>query len=122
MRSPRLGDDCGSEKDAQETRFSSTIDPVHLWRVTEDPKTRLHRHVLPDRFGHALLAPVVGHVFEALGVSATIWDGRHWWSIHAEPSVSEFEHEHRVDTERIDYNERHLAQAQRQRKVVRGEL
>ena len=78
--------------------------------------------MLPERFGHALVAPVVAHVFEAIGVSATLWDGRRWWVIHNEPSVSEFEHEHRVDTERIDYNERHFAQAQRQKKVIRGEL
>ena len=78
--------------------------------------------MLAGRFGHALVAPVVAHVFEAIGVSATLWDGRHWWVIHNEPSVSEFEHEHRIDTERIDYNERHFAQAQRQKKVIRGEL
>jgi len=95
---------------------------VHLWQVTEDHKTRHHRHVLPGGFGHALLAPVVAHVFEALGVSSTLWDGRNWWTIHSEPSLSEFEAEHRVDTERIDYNERLFVQAERQKKTIRGEL
>jgi AraC-like DNA-binding protein len=78
--------------------------------------------VLARGFGHALVAPVVAHVFEALRVSATLWDGRHWWAIHSEPNVSEFEAEHRVDTERIDYNERCFAQAQRHKKPIRGEL
>lgn len=95
---------------------------MHLWQVTEDHKTRHHRHVLPGGFGHALLAPVVAHVFEALGVSSTLWDGRNWWTIHSEPSLSEFEAEHRVDTERIDYNERLFVQAERQKKTIRGEL
>jgi AraC-like DNA-binding protein len=73
-------------------------------------------------FGHALVSPLVAHVFEALGISATIWDGRHWWVIHSEPSVLEFEEEHRVDTERIDYNERHFTLAQKRKRIVRGEL
>jgi AraC-like DNA-binding protein len=95
---------------------------MHLWRVTEDQKTRFHRHVMPPGFGHALVSPLVAHVFEALGVSANLWDGRHWWAIHSEPSVLEFEEEYRVDTERIDYNERHFALAQRRKSIVRGEL
>jgi AraC-like DNA-binding protein len=95
---------------------------VHPWRVTEDPRTRLHRHETPPGFGHALVAPVVAHVFETLGVSATLWDGRHWWAIHSEPSILAFEAEHRTDTERIDYNERLFARVRLRKKPTRGTL
>ncbi|HEV8247340.1 MAG TPA: AraC family transcriptional regulator, partial [Polyangiaceae bacterium] len=95
---------------------------MHFWQVTEDQKTRYHQHTLSEGFGHSLLAPVVAHVFEALRVGATLWDGRHWWALHSEPTLGDFEAEHRVDTERIDYNERHFVQVQRKKKTLRGEL
>jgi AraC-like DNA-binding protein len=91
---------------------------VHFWQVTEDAKTRYHHHALPAGFGHALLSPVVAHGFATLRVGATLWDGRHWWALHSQPSISDFELEHRVDAERIDYNERTFARVLAKKKPI----
>ncbi|HEV8244340.1 MAG TPA: AraC family transcriptional regulator [Polyangiaceae bacterium] len=94
---------------------------MSLWRVTS-PLPNRYTFETEGGFGHALVAQVVGRVFELVRVSASLCDGKFWWSLHAEPSLTDFEYRHGVEFERYPYNEWHFAEAQRRQRVVRGEL
>jgi AraC-like DNA-binding protein len=67
-----------------------------------------------------LLAPVAARVFEVLGVSASLWDGREWLVIHQEESVVRFELQYGVDAERNPYNRRCFEEVGRRKRRVRG--
>lgn len=96
---------------------------VHQWRVVFDSKMGVKQHRVAPGFGHALLAPLIAHVFEVLRISATIWEhGIEWLAIHAEPDVlGHIEMEHGLGTERARYNQRCFKKVLRERKAVRGE-
>src|SRR5204862_4027840 len=94
---------------------------VNAWRVKASGKSGAHVHQIAGGAGHALLVPVVGFAFEALRISASLWDGRLWWPIHSEASLTTFEIEHGKDTERYAYNDRMLAGVQRRKKPSVGE-
>jgi AraC-like DNA-binding protein len=96
--------------------------PVHLWRITNDPKVGYKQHTVPSGFGHALLAPTVSHIFELLRVQAAIWEhGLEWMPLHDVPSVAAFELEHGKERERDQYNGRQLREVLRRKATVRGE-
>jgi AraC-like DNA-binding protein len=61
------------------------------------------------------------NVFEALGVSASLFDGARWRRIHGVPDVAWFEVEHGVKVERHRYNQRSIARATRAREIVLGQ-
>jgi AraC-like DNA-binding protein len=94
---------------------------VDIWTVLSDPKTGSYTHTVRGGGGHALLVPVVSSVFQVLGVSASLYDGRLWWAIHTEPNVTEFEVEHGVETRRWAYNGRLMGNAVRHARTQRGE-
>jgi AraC-like DNA-binding protein len=95
---------------------------MRLWRAQYDPDARVVKHTVARGFGHALFAPLVGNVFEALRVSAAVWEhGVEWFTIHLEPNLSAFELEHGIDTERGAYNDRLCRAATRRRTAIRGE-
>jgi AraC-like DNA-binding protein len=95
---------------------------VRLWSCEYDPKAGVPRHTVLRGFGHALLAPLIGNVFEALRVSASVWEhGAAWFAIHTEPNVGAFELEHGLENERGRYNSRCFRSAAEQRRPVRGD-
>jgi AraC-like DNA-binding protein len=61
------------------------------------------------------------NVFESLGVSASLWDGRRWRVLHAEPSVLGFEIEHGAEAQRFRHNDRGVKRVLRERRTVLGE-
>jgi AraC-like DNA-binding protein len=67
------------------------------------------------------LTPVVCGVFQTLGVSATLFDGRLWWPIHSAPSLLAFEVEYGVAEDRWKYNDRSFASVLRRKKPIVGE-
>jgi AraC-like DNA-binding protein len=95
---------------------------VDLWRATYDRKLDRVVHATSPGFGHTILGPVVANVFQVLRVSASLCEhGKEWFSIHVEPSVTGFELQHGMESERYAYNGLRIAQALRQGKLVRGE-
>jgi AraC-like DNA-binding protein len=69
-----------------------------------------------------MLAPIVGHAFSELGVSAAIWVRDSFWHpIHAVPNVTAFERELGVLPRRWVYDRKCLTRASRERRVVLGE-
>jgi AraC-like DNA-binding protein len=94
---------------------------VDIWTVASDPKTGSYTHTVRGGGGHALLVPVVSSVFQVLGLSASMFDGRLWWAIHTEPSVTSFEVEHGVETRRYSYNDRLIGKVARSGAPQRGE-
>jgi AraC-like DNA-binding protein len=94
---------------------------VHVWNVTSDPKSGGYTHTVTGGSGHALLVPVVSAVFQALGVSAALFDGTFWWSLHDEPNLIPIEVEHGVESQRWAYNGRMFAKVRAREKAVRGE-
>jgi AraC-like DNA-binding protein len=66
------------------------------------------------------LGSIVGSVFPSLRVSASLWDGKYWWPLHAERSVISFEHDHGVEAKRWSYNERHFREILRRPRAMRG--
>jgi AraC-like DNA-binding protein len=69
----------------------------------------------------ALHAVCAGNLFEALSVSASVWDGVVWRPIHVAEDVLWFEVEHGVKAERYAYNARSIARALKTRQAVLGE-
>jgi AraC-like DNA-binding protein len=67
------------------------------------------------------MVPIVTSVFQALRVSASLYDGRNWWSIHSAPSFVPFEVEHGVEEERWKYNERSFAGVRSRKASLLGE-
>jgi AraC-like DNA-binding protein len=95
---------------------------VDLWRATFDRKLDRVVHTVSPGFGHAVLGPVVANVFQVLRVSASLWEhGQEWFSIHVEPSVTTFELQHGMESERYSYNERNFARARKLGKPVHAE-
>jgi AraC-like DNA-binding protein len=95
---------------------------VDLWRATFDRKLDRVVHSVAPGFGHGVLGPVVANVFQVLRVSASLWEhGQEWFSIHVEPSVTAFELQHAMESERYSYNERNFSEAQKLGKPVRAE-
>jgi AraC-like DNA-binding protein len=73
---------------------------------------------------HTLLAPTVVNVFEVLDIAITLWEPRRWREIYERSyaaDITGFELEHGVEAERIRYNNRCLAEAQRTRRTVVAE-
>jgi AraC-like DNA-binding protein len=93
---------------------------VHLWRAAYDPKLDRVVHRVASGFGHPIFVAVIAQAFQALRVSASLWEhGADWFPIHNEADVTLFELEHGVRG-RSAYNGRHLAGAQRLGKAVGG--
>jgi AraC-like DNA-binding protein len=67
-----------------------------------------------------MLVPLVGSIFQLLGVSASLSNGELWWSIHSEPSLVPFEVGHAVEIARWSYNGKTFAEVQAKKKLVRG--
>jgi AraC-like DNA-binding protein len=93
---------------------------VYRWHA-HTPSLGRYTHNVTRGFGHALLAPLVAYVFRELRISASVWDGKLWWAIHAEPVLGTFEIEHGLQEDRSAYNERLFSQVLKQRRAVRGE-
>jgi len=93
---------------------------VDIWTVLSDPKTGGYTHTVRGGAGHSLLVPVVCSVFQALRVSASMFDGRFWWSLHSEPNLTQLEVEHCVESHRWAYNGRLFAKVTKQRTPIRG--
>jgi AraC-like DNA-binding protein len=94
---------------------------MHAWQVTSNPKTNGFEHAVDAGRGHALFVPLLTSVFQLLRVSASLWDGDHWFSLHFTPDLIPFEIGHTVETERWAYNEKMFAQVLSSKKPVRGE-
>jgi AraC-like DNA-binding protein len=95
---------------------------VHVWHVSDKPNGEGVIHRVANGFGHALLAPVVAQTFQALRVSAAVWEHAfQWFPIHTAPTPYSFEEAHGMDRERVRYNYRLLARAAREKRTVRGE-
>jgi AraC-like DNA-binding protein len=96
---------------------------VYRWRVEFDPKVGRKQHKIAGRFGHALLAPVVSHVFRVLRLSANLWEhGMEWLPIHTEPNPLQLvEIEHGLERERYRYNGECFARVKKTKKALRGE-
>ena len=106
------------------TRFptSTTIDRCTFGIPTRSEDPIHSRTRSTPGFGHALLAPLVAHIFRLLGVSAAVWEhGTTWFPIYAEPSVVSFEPEHAVEEERYAYNSRLIEEVLRRKRTIRGE-
>ena len=93
---------------------------MDIWTVDSDPKTGGYTHKVRGGAGHSLLVPVVCSVFQALRVSASMFDGRFWWSLHSEPNITQLEVEHGVENARWAYNGRLFAEVAKQRTPIRG--
>jgi AraC-like DNA-binding protein len=94
---------------------------VRLWHSSFDVESGGHTHTTAEGFGHALLVPSIANVFRVLGISASIWDGEHWWPIYSHPSVVRFELEHSAETERAAHNSRSSTRALETRQLVVGQ-
>jgi AraC-like DNA-binding protein len=94
---------------------------VHAWRSKADVDTGLIEHTLGDDGGRSMLALVASSTFRMLRVSASLWNGNSWWSLHSEPSVVLFEHQHGVETDRWAYNSRQFSRVLASKATVRGE-
>jgi AraC-like DNA-binding protein len=94
---------------------------MHGWQTGHDDKTGGNRHKVSPGFGHALLSPMLAQVFEALHVSASVWEhGMDWMLLHAEPNISSFEYAHGLGAERTAHNGRNLDEAMRRKRAVVG--
>ena len=94
---------------------------MHAWRPSSNPDTGLIQHTLTNDAGRSLLALVAGATFRTLRVSASLWTGDYWWSLHGGPNVVVFEHQHGVETDRWAYNDRQFKKALAHKKAVRGQ-
>jgi AraC-like DNA-binding protein len=91
------------------------------WKVAPDSQTGGFTHVISGGRGHPMLVPLVSSIFQLLRVSASLSDGRLWWSIHSEePNLIPFEVGHTVELPRWAYNGKKFAEVEAKRKVVRG--
>jgi AraC-like DNA-binding protein len=95
---------------------------VDVWHAERKRESDAFTHTVAPGFGHALLAPVVAHIFRELHVSGAVWEhGSTWFPIYTEPSIASFEPEHAVGEERYAYNDRHLEDVLRRKTAIRGE-
>src|SRR5258706_15390067 len=95
---------------------------MHHWHIAYAPQILGLTHRVTPGFGHSPLAPLAASIFQALRVSAAVYEhGEEWVSLHNERSVMAFEFEHGKDLARAKYNNRCLANVQRLRRTVRGE-
>jgi AraC-like DNA-binding protein len=92
-----------------------------FWKITSDTKIGSFGHRMAGGKGHALLSQVVSGVFQMLRISASLWEGGYWWSLHSVPNVTSFESEHGVETERQAYNDRMFARVRKEKRAVLGE-
>jgi hypothetical protein len=94
---------------------------MHGWHAQRDGRTDRIVHRTRPGFGHALLSPIVTHIFRNLRVSASLWEhGNEWFTLHTEPNVSSFEYRHDVGARRFAYNGRLSAHALRRKEAVLG--
>jgi len=92
---------------------------VHKWRVHFDPRLGTKQHDVAAGFGHALLSAVAVNAFEALHVSASIWEhGSEWLPLHTEPNIIGIEVQHSKRAERFAHNERCFDQVLREKRTV----
>jgi AraC-like DNA-binding protein len=94
---------------------------LHFWQTKSNPKTGRDVHSIRGDGGHALLLPVVTPIFQALGVSASLWDGTLWWPFYSQPNLAALERIHAVETRRAVYNQRNFAKVVARRKPVLAE-
>jgi AraC-like DNA-binding protein len=69
----------------------------------------------------ATLAQILGYRFRALGIGATLRDAKDWHAINTGESVVSFEFGYGKDMDRLAYNRRLIARAERRGKSVLGE-
>jgi AraC-like DNA-binding protein len=94
---------------------------VHGWHAQRDGRTDRIVHRTRPGFGHALLSPIVTHIFRSLRVSASLWEhGNEWFTLHTEPNVSSFEYRYEVGEQRFAYNGRLWTDVLRRKKAVLG--
>jgi AraC-like DNA-binding protein len=96
---------------------------VHAWRYALDPKLDRPVHTAPANWrGHALLSVNVAYTFQALRVSAAIWEhGHDWLPIYSLPGTGLFEYAHGKGAERVSYNRTQLTRACRSGKSAIAE-
>jgi AraC-like DNA-binding protein len=95
---------------------------VHIWSANRDPKTGYLVHSVSAKHAHSLLAPIVMFGFDALRISAAVWEhGADWFPIHVEQNVSLFEYQHGKERQRHDYNSLCLKRVLQQKTLVHGE-
>jgi AraC-like DNA-binding protein len=105
--------------DAIEVADACRVGP---WSVRYDWKAGAYRHTTSQRFGHALLAPLVTNVFGVLGIPITLNRDNEWLPIHSvTPNIIRFETEHGLSHERDAYNARQLSRAQGERRAILAE-
>ena len=95
---------------------------MHLWHLQSDAKANGVVHRVAPGFGHALLSPMVAHIFQELRISATVWDhGVYWMPLHTHPTLEPFEQQHGNDHQRHQYNGKMFSRVLREKRAVRGE-
>jgi AraC-like DNA-binding protein len=95
---------------------------MRKWRVHFDRKLQTKQHVLSPGFGHPLAAAIAVNAFEALEVSAAIWEhGNEWLPLHTAPSPVAYEAQFGKVAERAAYNDRAAAEAFETKRTVVGQ-
>jgi len=67
----------------------------------------------PGSVAPATLAQILGYRFHALGIGVTLRDAKDWHAISTNEGVAVFEFAHGKDMERLAYNRRLIALAER---------